>query len=155
MSIKLPSVSHRKNEVRLTSLFLANLERLVHAQRSITASHRLLFLFCDFLQTLLGLHLTRVIVNGAVLTSRASFLTATGSYVIPRTNSEVSSNTSPPESSRSTSPSSTLTGSLTGGSSERARSSATDKVSDQWSRQTASNRIDFVWRSPPERFFLL
>jgi hypothetical protein len=67
------------------------------------------------------------VVNGA----GASFLTATGSYVIPRTNSEVSSNTSLPEPSQFASPSSTLTGSLMEGSSERARSPATDKDSDQ------------------------
>ena len=66
-----------------------------------------------------------------IATSGASFLTATGSYVIPRTNSEVSSNTSLPEPSQFASPSSTLTGSLMEGSSERARSPATDKDSDQ------------------------
>jgi hypothetical protein len=72
-----------------------------------------------------------IVVSGAASTLSASFLTATGLYVIPRTNSEVSSNTSPPEPSRSASPPSTLTGSLMEGSSERACSSATDKVSDQ------------------------
>ena len=48
--IGLPSVSDRKDEVRLASLFLANLERLVHAQGCVTARHRLLLLLlCDFL----------------------------------------------------------------------------------------------------------
>jgi len=48
--VDLPSVSDRKNEVGLASLFLANLERLVHAQGCVTARHRLFLLFlCDFL----------------------------------------------------------------------------------------------------------